>query len=663
MNREAQKKIVDAKYCATVSKSHKKSNLLVCSITELGNATANRKPAGTARTRIPASNLSEARAPISRRRKMAVTSAAACISFVFVMLLNARTLGDLHSTDGAADHHVHDTTKPKHDVDVLLEVDNLSTVNEGQKSTKEVPVENEEDPVEVPRVQKPNLEKSTQDHDDAGEASEEDAELKPESLKKLRELETHSEKESWSDDGRVHCVEESSDVIKCHSHDALSEDAPYHLKPDDYRRVDDRISDAVKKAGGDLNIKKKLSENVDESVQRTNLHKRNGRPEDGILLPPVTSPLNSTSADQRQLVELDHSEGVLKIIDTLTGKKRNITELTGQEDVDTDSLMTVKSKRLVKVPKFETLQKLLEYQKKKNFSEIEIDFERTEKHELWPKDNFCKGLMNRFGRSTPRSLVVSYPRSGSSWLRYLLEAATGVFTGSTSNSSLLYSLGFYGEREAFEQDSTLTITTHSVDPLPGERWNSTETDDAIPTVLLMRNPADALISQWHVLNSTGVNWYKSSSPPSSFATKEFHSFVSSELRRWEQTYASRLLWSSNVYVLHYEELQQHPLQQLLKVLVFLQLPPPTGKRLFCLRNNINGPLKAGRSKINPYSIEEEDALWAAVTRVSGALRLRGLALPPHYRPIDRYPPERAQRGVRRHSGRRKHANKGDRDEL
>ena len=39
-------------------------------------------------------------------------------------------------------------------------------------------------------------------------------------------------------------------------------------------------------------------------------------------------------------------------------------------------------------------------------------------------------LSVRFAVKTDQAYLFSYPRSGNSWTRYLIEAATGVFTGS-----------------------------------------------------------------------------------------------------------------------------------------------------------------------------------------------------------------------------------------
>jgi hypothetical protein len=39
------------------------------------------------------------------------------------------------------------------------------------------------------------------------------------------------------------------------------------------------------------------------------------------------------------------------------------------------------------------------------------------------------------------------------------------------------------------------------------------------------------------------------------------------------------------------------LQELVKLMAFLRLPPPSGQRLFCLRKNINGPINTDKVKV------------------------------------------------------------------
>ena len=53
-------------------------------------------------------------------------------------------------------------------------------------------------------------------------------------------------------------------------------------------------------------------------------------------------------------------------------------------------------------------------------------------HYPWPSDERCGNLATIFSNKNPLHLVslASFPNSGNTWLRYLIEGATGIFTGS-----------------------------------------------------------------------------------------------------------------------------------------------------------------------------------------------------------------------------------------
>ncbi|XP_076039359.1 uncharacterized protein LOC143024440 [Oratosquilla oratoria] len=56
---------------------------------------------------------------------------------------------------------------------------------------------------------------------------------------------------------------------------------------------------------------------------------------------------------------------------------------------------------------------------------------------LWPEDPNCNKYDVDFGFDIPRTVLLSYPRSGNTWTRYLIEAATGIYTGSVYYDRML----------------------------------------------------------------------------------------------------------------------------------------------------------------------------------------------------------------------------------
>ncbi len=61
----------------------------------------------------------------------------------------------------------------------------------------------------------------------------------------------------------------------------------------------------------------------------------------------------------------------------------------------------------------------------------------------WFEDSQCKKYHISFSthKSLPLIGLASFPRSGNTWIRYLIEGATGIFTGSFYDNDCMTSLG------------------------------------------------------------------------------------------------------------------------------------------------------------------------------------------------------------------------------
>ena len=88
--------------------------------------------------------------------------------------------------------------------------------------------------------------------------------------------------------------------------------------------------------------------------------------------------------------------------------------------------------------------------------------------------------------------LVSFPGSGNTWTRLLLEQATGIFTGSIFCDQDLRSSGFFGEQ--IISSNVLAVKTH----YPGignpkfNHFNPVRVDGAI---FIMRNPLDSIVAE------------------------------------------------------------------------------------------------------------------------------------------------------------------------
>eukprot|EP00731_Ephydatia_muelleri_P032768 Em0024g312a len=171
-------------------------------------------------------------------------------------------------------------------------------------------------------------------------------------------------------------------------------------------------------------------------------------------------------------------------------------------------------------------------------------------------------FMNGTGR--PPIALASFPGSGNTWVRGLLQRATGVCTGGIYCDKTLRVTDHPGE--SIRSGAVLVVKTH--DPLP--RWTGGKylryhpymdqygKVENIPlfqsAILLIRNPFHALVSEW---NRIGTE-------------KELDSHTSHVGKSGSVTTQSGT--SHPVLVVKYEELKVNPLVGLKCMLDFLQQP-------------------------------------------------------------------------------------------
>ena len=107
----------------------------------------------------------------------------------------------------------------------------------------------------------------------------------------------------------------------------------------------------------------------------------------------------------------------------------------------------------------------------------------------------CQAVLRFRNSSGPVVALVSYPGSGNTWLRYLLEQVTGILTGSAYCDNELKSF-FFGEHVV--SGNVLLVKTHTgrfglEDPVQA-LGSGSKVEKAI---ILVRNPFNAIVSEAH----------------------------------------------------------------------------------------------------------------------------------------------------------------------
>ncbi|XP_071789463.1 sialate:O-sulfotransferase 2-like [Asterias amurensis] len=243
------------------------------------------------------------------------------------------------------------------------------------------------------------------------------------------------------------------------------------------------------------------------------------------------------------------------------------------------------------------------------------------------EDTRCNGTITLKPEGTmPLVAVSSFPGSGNTWVRYLIERATGIYTGSFYNDGVLFKQGFMGEREKWTKGNTIGVKTHRFDEKHVRQFEA--------AVLIIRNPYKAIISEHNRKFGGHVGF-----APEAQYTKgtEWTAFVTGKSRTWANTAVNFIQYSKRVHVVYYEDLQTNLYDNLKRIVKFLKVPVDE-ERLLCVLSSPLGKFKrSGKPKLpstfDPYTEEMKEMVDLSLKTVSMALKLRNCTgLPKDYDP-------------------------------
>ncbi|XP_070580524.1 sialate:O-sulfotransferase 2-like [Ptychodera flava] len=242
-------------------------------------------------------------------------------------------------------------------------------------------------------------------------------------------------------------------------------------------------------------------------------------------------------------------------------------------------------------------------------------------------DSSCNKRSFLEAYSVPLIALASFPGSGNTWIRHLLERATGIFTGSVYNDRDLYKHGFKGESEKYTNGKTLFIKTHIFD-----RGHIEEFDAAI---LVIRNPYKAIVSE-HNRKFGGHTGHASAKKY--IVGDEWVKFVMGKSRTWTNTAINWLQYSKRILVIYYEDLIEDHEREIRKILNFIELPENNG-RLLCLSEDTDGPFKRPEKReiqrldFDPFTDDMKEYIDIFIRTVAMAIELKAQPpLPSEYIP-------------------------------
>ena len=170
------------------------------------------------------------------------------------------------------------------------------------------------------------------------------------------------------------------------------------------------------------------------------------------------------------------------------------------------------------------------------------------------------------------SLLASYPRSGNTWLRHLLERVTGLVTGSDTrpDRNLSRALSCHPTKplvgEGIVEDSHVSVVKTHWPERRGLRQFS-----ASRVVLIVRNPYDAIDSYWNLCTTNTHDRVVHDTIYQKYSSK-WRGLVQSEMHTWKQfhEYWHSLQKSSlPILTVRYEDLVLEPQSTLERIIPFV----------------------------------------------------------------------------------------------
>ncbi|KAG5873071.1 hypothetical protein JTB14_018732 [Gonioctena quinquepunctata] len=226
-----------------------------------------------------------------------------------------------------------------------------------------------------------------------------------------------------------------------------------------------------------------------------------------------------------------------------------------------------------------------------------------------PKINWCSEL--KFLDPPKEAIALaSYPGSGNTWLRYLLQQATGVLTGSVYKDYGLLKNGF--PAESVLNGSVLVVKTHEWGPKAKNKFSK--------AILLVRAPSACIQAEFN-RQSGGHIGFASPDRYRRLRGRYWQQFVNDKLRGWQQM---NLDWLYNftgpTHVIFYEQLVDKVEHTLKTIMEFIDLPVDEG--LFkCAMERKEGIYRRKKRALNfdPYTAKMKEKLKESQEKVYEAI--------------------------------------------
>ncbi|XP_077980461.1 sialate:O-sulfotransferase 1-like [Glandiceps talaboti] len=220
-------------------------------------------------------------------------------------------------------------------------------------------------------------------------------------------------------------------------------------------------------------------------------------------------------------------------------------------------------------------------------------------------------------KSRPMVALASFPGSGNTWLRHLIEQATGIYTGNVKRSPVLDAAGFRGEDEDWRSGTTIVQKSHDFSRDLIRRFHS--------SVLLIRNPYKAMLAE-----ASREHAGKTGFAPLDiyYNEKGWDLYVKKYSSEWESQVSQWLLFHDGPMLLvRYEDIKDNPLHELRRITKFLNVIFEDS-RVACVIKNMDGTFHRPDDDrrflgFDPFTDEMHLNIEERIERVNDLLEVKG----------------------------------------
>ncbi|KAL4218815.1 WSC domain-containing protein 1 [Mactra antiquata] len=196
----------------------------------------------------------------------------------------------------------------------------------------------------------------------------------------------------------------------------------------------------------------------------------------------------------------------------------------------------------------------------------------------------CRGNVTFLKTPKPFVALASFPGSGNTWTRQLLEDLTGVYTG-----SIYYEDNFNGSKVCPLTGGVFIIKTHlrrnHVDHIRCKKLNISTPRSFDQAIIILRNPYDAMIAEFNRRHGRRDGGKLGVVNRTAFTTDAWKSFVKERSENWRQMI---LYWTGTFnkpyHIVVYEKMAENKCEELMKLAEFLSVDILPSV-LNCLLNN------------------------------------------------------------------------------